>query len=129
MKDGYISHYQKFAKYQRIYRQNIFVGNLRLKLPTETFPSIIQSVTTDEPFFIRNSVFRIKKKGRSLMWRFWQVIFFWRIQNDSSYSDVTGLPFKLPTDSPRDLKWQIHTVTCLCFHQNHRRIFCRWNCR
>jgi hypothetical protein len=36
------------------------------------------------------------------------------------YSDVTGSPFKLPTDSQRDLKWQIHTVTCLCFRQNHR---------
>jgi hypothetical protein len=44
------------------------------------------------------------------------------------YSDVTGSPFKLPTDSPRDLKWQIRTVTCLCFRQNHRR-FHRWNFR
>jgi len=42
-------------------------------------------------------------------------------KNDSPYSDVTGAPFTLPTDSPRDLKWQIRTVTCLCFHQNHRR--------
>ena len=49
------------------------------------------------------------------------------------YSDVTGSLFKLPTDSPRDLKWQIRTVTCLCFCQNHRRthrrIFRRWNRR
>jgi len=30
-------HYQKFAKYQRIYRQNISVGNLRSELPTERF--------------------------------------------------------------------------------------------
>ena len=37
------------------------------------------------------------------------------------YSDVTSLLFKLPTESPRDLKWQIRTVTCLCFRQNHRR--------
>jgi len=43
------------------------------------------------------------------------------IQKDSPYSDVTGLPFKLPTESPRDLKWQIHTVTC--------RLFRRWNRR
>jgi hypothetical protein len=121
------------------------VGNLRSKLPTDTFPSVIQSVTTDGPFSIRNSVgnyqlkisvgsyrlnygwksFQIKKKSGSLTWRFWRVIFFRRhhrrIQNDSPYSDVTGLPFKLPTDSPRDLKWQICTVTCLCFCQNHRR--------
>jgi hypothetical protein len=37
--------------------------------------------------------------------------FFRRIQNNSPYSDVTGSPFKLPTDSPRDLKWQIRMVT------------------
>ena len=124
----------KFAKYQRIYRRNISVGNLRSKLLTDTFPSVIQSVTTDELFSVRNSVgnyrrkisvgsyrlnygrksFWIKKKGGSLTWRFWRVIFFRRIQKDSPYSDVTSSPFKLPTDSPRDLKWQIHTVTCLC---------------
>jgi hypothetical protein len=43
------------------------------------------------------------------------------------YSDATGSPFKLPTDSPRDLKWQIRTVTCLRFRQNHRRKHRRWN--
>jgi len=146
-------HYQKFAKYQWIYRRNISVGNLRSKLPTDTFPSVIQSVTTDGPFSVRNSVgnyrrkffvgsyrlnygrksFRIKKKGGSLTWRFWRVILFrrnhWRIQNDSPYSDVTGSPFKLPTDSPRDLKWQIRRVTCLCVRQNHRRSVRRWNRR
>ena len=52
-----------------------------------------------------------------------------RIQNDSPYSDVTGSPFKLPTDSPRDLKWQIRAVMCRFFHQNHRRSFRRWNRR
>jgi len=34
-------------------------------------------------------------------------LFWWndrRIQNDSPYNDVTGSPFKLPTESPRDLK-------------------------
>ena len=45
------------------------------------------------------------------------------------YSDTTGSPFKLPTDSPRDLKWQIRTVTCLRFRQNHRRKLHRWNRR
>ena len=60
---------------------------------------------------------------------------FWRnhrqIQNDSPSSDVTGSPFELPMDSPRDLKWRIRTVTCRFFHQNHRcthrRRFRRWN--
>ena len=47
--------------------------------------------------------------------------FFRRIENDSPYSDVTGSPFKLLTESPRDLKWQIHAVTCRFFRQNHRR--------
>jgi len=42
-----------------------------------------------------------------------------------SYNDVTGSPFKLPTDSPRDLKWHIRMMTCLCFRQNHRRSFRR----
>jgi len=141
MRENLISYYQKFVKYQRIYRRNISVDNLRSKLPTDTFPSVIQSVTTDGPFSVHNSVsnyrrkfsvgsyrlnygrksFRIKKKGGSLTWRFWRVILFRRIQNDSPYSDVTGSPFKLPTDSPRDLKWQIRTVTCLCVRQNHRR--------
>ena len=53
------------------------------------------------------------------------------IQNNSPYSDVTGSPFKLPTDSRRDLKWQIHTVMCWFFRQNHRRnhrwSFHQWN--
>ena len=45
------------------------------------------------------------------------------IQNDSPYSDVSGSPFKLPTDSLRDLKWQIRAVTCRFFCKNHRRSF------
>ena len=36
-KQNYSYHYQKFAKYQRIYRRNISVDILRSKLPTETF--------------------------------------------------------------------------------------------
>ena len=58
--------------------------------------------------------------------------FFWRnhrrIQKDSPYSDVTDSPFKLPTESPRDLKWKICTVMCQLFRQNHRR-FHRWSVR
>jgi hypothetical protein len=46
------------------------------------------------------------------MWRFWRGYFYRRIQNDSPYSDVTGSPFKMQTESPRDLKWQIRMVTC-----------------
>jgi len=111
---------------------------------------ICLSVPTDGHFSIRNSVgnyrrkfsvrsyrlnygrksFRIKKK-RVADVEVLEGYFFWRnhqrIQNDSPYSDVTGSPFKLPMDSPRDLKWQIRTVTCRCFRQNHRRSFRRWN--
>ena len=56
---------------------------------------------------------------------------YWWIQKDSPYSDMIDLPFKLPTESLRDLKWQIRTVTCQLFRQNHRRVhrrsFRRWN--
>jgi len=138
-------HYQKFAKYQWIYRRNISVGNLRSELPTETFPSVIQSVTTDGIFPLvvtdRNTdrkvavgsyrlnyerkSFRIKKKTGRWHGGFGKSFFSDDItdgfKNDSPYSDVTVAPFTLLTDSPRDLKWQIRTVTCLCFHQNHRR--------
>ena len=34
---------------------------------------------------------------------------------------MTRSPFKMPTESPRDLKWQIRTVTCRVFCQNSRR--------
>jgi hypothetical protein len=36
----------------------MFVGNLKLKLPMDTFPSVIQSITTD------GKVFELKKTGR-----------------------------------------------------------------
>jgi len=128
------------------------VGNLRSKLPTDTFPSVIQSVTTDRNFSVRNSVgnyrwklsvgnyrlnygwksFRIKKKRRVAGVEVLVGYFFRRnhrrIQNDSPYSDVTGSQFKLLTESLRDLKWQIRTVTCRCFRQNHRRHH-RWKSR
>ena len=79
--------------------------------------------------------FRIKTKDGSLTWRFWRGYFYRRnhrrIQNDSLYSDVTGSPFKMPTESPRDSKCQIRMVTCWFFRQNHRRhhqrSFHRWN--
>jgi len=65
--------------------------------------------------------FRIKKKvGR---WRegFGGVIFTDGFKTTAPYSDVTRSPFKMPTESPRDLKWQIRTVTCRVFCQNSRR--------
>jgi len=37
-------------------------GNLRSELPTDTSPSVIQSVTTDENFSVRNSVGRYQRK-------------------------------------------------------------------
>jgi len=33
---------------------------------------------------------------------FWRGYFYWRIQNDSLYSDVTSSQFKIPIESPRD---------------------------
>jgi hypothetical protein len=74
----------------------------------------------------------IKKNG-SLTWRFWRGFCYRRIQNDSPYGNVTGSPFKIPTESPRDLKCQIRMVTCRFLRQNHRRHHRRksrrWNCR
>ena len=114
------------------------VGNLWSKLPTDTFPFVLQSVTTNENFpsvvtdwITDGKVSELKKKRRVADVEVLVGYFFRRIQNDSPYSDVTGSPFKLPTASPRDLKWQIRTVTCRSFHQNHqrnhRRSFRRWN--
>jgi len=126
----------------------MFVSNLRSKLPTDTFLSVIQSVTTDGIFSVRNSVgnyrrkvfigsyrlnygqksFRNKKRRVADVEVLAGYFFRWnhrQIQNDSPYNDVTGSPFKLPTESARDLKWQIRTVTCQFFRQNHRRKICR----
>jgi len=59
------------------------VGNLWSKLPTDTFPFVLQSVTTNENFpsvvtdwITDGKVSELKKKGGSLTWRFWWVIFF-----------------------------------------------------
>jgi len=91
------------------------VSNLRLKLPTDTIPSVLQSVTIDGHFSVRNSVGHyqlimdrkvfVVKKRRVADVEVLAGYFFRRIQKDSPYSDVTGSPFKLPTESPRDLKW------------------------
>jgi len=44
------NHYQKFAKYQRLYRRNIFCQYFEVKITDGHFPSVIQSVTTDKKF-------------------------------------------------------------------------------
>jgi amino acid permease len=50
---------------------------------------------------------------------------------DSKRQLVQRSPFILPMESPTDLKWQIHMVTCRMFRQNHRRFHRRsvrqWN--
>ena len=93
------------------------VGNLRSKLPTATFPSVLQSVTTDENFpsvvtdwITDRRVFEFKKKGGSLTWRFWRVIF----------SDGITDGFKT---TARTVTWPIHRLHC---RRNHRGI---WNGR
>jgi len=93
----FTTHYQKFAKYQRIYRRNICVGNLRSKLSTDNVPSVLQSVTTDENFpsvinnWITNRKVSIVKKRRVADVEILAGYFFRqdhrRIQKDSSYSD------------------------------------------
>jgi hypothetical protein len=55
-------HYQKFAKYQRIYRQNIFCRYFEVEITDGHFPSVIQSVKTDENFSVRNSVGKYRRK-------------------------------------------------------------------
>jgi len=119
------------------------VGNLRSKLPMDTISSVLQSVTTDGKFLLvvtdwitDGKVSVIKKRWVTDVEVLAGYFFEWnhrRIQKDNPYSDVTGSPFKLPTESPRDLKWQIHTVTCWLFRQNHwwfhRRSVRRWNRR
>jgi len=103
-----VVHYQKFAKYQRIYRKNIFVGNLRSKLPTDTFPSVIQSVTTD------GKVSELKKKASRWRGGFGGLFVFRRnhrrIQNDSPYSAHT-------------VTWPVRRLNC---RRTHRGI---WNGR
>ena len=46
-------------------------------------------------------------------------------QNDSLVQWRDWFIVKMTTESPRDSKWQIHTVTCWFFHQNSRRTH-RW---
>jgi len=69
-----------------------------------------------------DEIFRIKKKGGSLTWRFLRVIFIDGIvegfKTATPYSDMTNSPFKMPTKSPRDSKWQLCMVKCSVYRQN-----------
>jgi len=56
MKFQRLPHYQKFAKYQRIYRRNIFCRYFEVEITDGQFLSVIQSVKTDKNFSVRNSV-------------------------------------------------------------------------
>jgi len=117
------------------------VGNLRSKLLTDTILSVLRSVTTDGKFLLvvtdwitDGKVFVVKKRRVADVEVLAGYFFWWNhrwIQKDSPYNDVTGSPFKLPTESLRDLKYQIRTVMCRLFRQNHRRfhrrIVHRWN--
>ena len=103
-----LKHYQKFAKYQRIYRRNISVGNLRSKLPTDTFPSVIQSVTTDGPFSVRNSVGNYRRQFSVGSYRRnYERKSFW-IKKKRRVADVEVLAgYFFPTDSKRQpVQWR-----------------------
>jgi hypothetical protein len=54
--------YQKFAKYQRISRRNILCRYFEVEITDGHFPSVIQSVKTDENFSVRNSVGKYRRK-------------------------------------------------------------------
>jgi hypothetical protein len=55
-------HYQKFAKYQRISRRNIFCRYFEVEITDGHFSSVIQSVKTDEKFSVCNSVGKYRRK-------------------------------------------------------------------
>jgi hypothetical protein len=100
-------HYQKFTKYQRIYRRNISVSNLRSKLPAETFTSVIQSVTIDGPFSVRNSVGNYRRKISVGTYRqnYGQKSF--RIKKKRRVADMEVFAgYFFPTESPTDSKRQ-----------------------
>jgi hypothetical protein len=59
------------------------------------------------------------------MWRLLRVFFTDRItegfETSAPYGDETNSSMKMPTESPRDSKWQLRTVTCPIYRQNSRR--------
>jgi hypothetical protein len=104
-------HYQKFAKHQWISRRNIFVGNLRSKLPTDTFPSVIQSVTTDGIFSVRNSVGNYRQKVSVGSYRLNYGWKSFRIKKKRRVADVEVLAGYLLSDGITDgFKTTVRTV-------------------
>jgi len=77
---------------------------------------------------LTDGMLRIKKKGGSLMWRLLQVFFTDKITErfkmSALYGNETGSSMKMPTESPRDSKWQLRTMTCPIYRQ-----IIRWNHR
>jgi hypothetical protein len=59
---AFCQHYQKFAKYQRIYRRNIFCRYFEVEITDGQFPSVIQSIKTDANFSFCNSVGTYRRK-------------------------------------------------------------------
>ena len=59
------------------------------------------------------------------MWRLLRVFFIDGItdgfKTSAPYGDVTDSPMKMLTESPRDSKWQLLTVTCPVCRQRSRR--------
>jgi len=101
---------------------------LRSKLPTDNIPSVIQSVTTEGKFSLvitdwitDGKVSIVKKKVGHWRGGFGGLFFQTGSSTDSKRQPVQRPPFILLMESPTDLKWQIHTMMCRLFRQNHRR--------
>jgi hypothetical protein len=123
-------HYQKFAKYQRLYRRNISIGNLRSELPTDTFPSVIQSVTTDGKFSVRNSVGNYRRKYSVGSYRLNYKRKSFRIKKKAGrWRGGFGghfFPMTSPTDSKTTARTVMWPVRRLHYRRTHRGI---WNGR
>ena len=91
----------------------------------------MSSAHTDgkNPSVNTDGMLRIKKKeGGSLMWRLLRVFFTDGItegfKTSAPYGDETDSPMQMPTESLRDSKRQLRTVT-----RPIHRCKCRWNHR
>jgi hypothetical protein len=95
-------HYQKFVKYQRIYRRNIFCRYFEVEITDGHFPSVIQSVKTDENFSVRNSVGKYRRKFSVGIYRLNYGRKSFRILKKRWVADVEVLAgYFFPTDSKR----------------------------
>jgi len=99
-----IIHYQKFAKYQRIYRQNIFCRYFEVEITDGHFPSVIQSVKTDENFSVRNSVGKYRRKFSVGIYRlnYGRKVSEFKKRRVADVEVLAGYFF--PTESPTDSK-------------------------